>query len=158
MRRYPDHVTQRHGCIKAMIPHTRRYWAITAATCGLVLAIAASSYVLATAVIFRNGVMVAACRGGLFVVDQINPQLGPVRAGFRDDSILLLPRLQWRGGNTAQSYLFLPFWPLVSVAIGVLAVAVRQLRHRAPGMCTECGYDLQGNVSGRCPECGQAVM
>ena len=23
-----------------------------------------------------------------------------------------------------------------------------------PGSCKKCGYDLTGNVSGRCPECG----
>ena len=25
------------------------------------------------------------------------------------------------------------------------------------GLCAKCGYDLSGNVSGRCPECGEAV-
>jgi hypothetical protein len=25
---------------------------------------------------------------------------------------------------------------------------------RKPGFCQCCGYDLTGNVSGRCPECG----
>ncbi|MBN2446332.1 MAG: hypothetical protein JXO22_06395 [Phycisphaerae bacterium] len=25
------------------------------------------------------------------------------------------------------------------------------------GRCTNCGYDLTGNVSGRCPECGQDI-
>jgi hypothetical protein len=25
----------------------------------------------------------------------------------------------------------------------------------APGQCRHCGYDLTGNVSGRCPECGR---
>lgn len=32
---------------------------------------------------------------------------------------------------------------------------VRHLRRRGLGLCTGCGYDLTGNVSGRCPECGQ---
>jgi len=26
-----------------------------------------------------------------------------------------------------------------------------------PGRCQTCGYDLTGNVSGRCPECGAPV-
>ncbi|GMU22180.1 MAG: hypothetical protein AMXMBFR13_22680 [Phycisphaerae bacterium] len=26
-----------------------------------------------------------------------------------------------------------------------------------PGCCSQCGYDLTGNVSGVCPECGQPV-
>ena len=29
-------------------------------------------------------------------------------------------------------------------------------RHR-PGHCSKCDYDLTGNVSGRCPECGTKV-
>jgi hypothetical protein len=30
-------------------------------------------------------------------------------------------------------------------------------RRRSQGRCAACGYDLRGNVSGRCPECGEAV-
>jgi hypothetical protein len=30
-------------------------------------------------------------------------------------------------------------------------------RRRRKGLCTECGYDLTGNVSGKCPECGVHV-
>ena len=26
-----------------------------------------------------------------------------------------------------------------------------------PGHCQKCGYDLTGNVSGKCPECGAAI-
>lgn len=26
----------------------------------------------------------------------------------------------------------------------------------AQGLCPQCGYNLTGNVSGRCPECGRA--
>ena len=31
-------------------------------------------------------------------------------------------------------------------------------RRLGRGLCRHCGYDLQGNVSGTCPECGKAVM
>ena len=27
-----------------------------------------------------------------------------------------------------------------------------------PGKCRQCGYDLTGNVSGRCPECGTPCL
>lgn len=27
-----------------------------------------------------------------------------------------------------------------------------------PGCCRECGYDLTGNVSGVCPECGTPIL
>ena len=31
---------------------------------------------------------------------------------------------------------------------------LRRDRRRRHGQCIECGYDLTGNVSGVCPECG----
>jgi hypothetical protein len=32
---------------------------------------------------------------------------------------------------------------------------LRRYRRRKRGACLQCGYDLTGNVSGRCPECGE---
>ena len=32
------------------------------------------------------------------------------------------------------------------------------LRRRRPGLCSTCGYDLTGNASGVCPECGTTVI
>ncbi|MCP4251307.1 MAG: hypothetical protein GY778_30090 [bacterium] len=41
---------------------------------------------------------------------------------------------------------------------GVLvAVLVATRRKPRPGRCDQCGYDLTGNVSGRCPECGVSL-
>jgi len=33
----------------------------------------------------------------------------------------------------------------------------RRVRRQALQPCSQCGYDLQGNESGVCPECGEAV-
>lgn len=45
-----------------------------------------------------------------------------------------------------------------AVAIGVAtAVFLRRDRRRWKGYCWECGYDLTGNVSGVCPECGKPM-
>jgi len=33
----------------------------------------------------------------------------------------------------------------------------RDRRRIPPGHCQKCGYNLTGNVSGRCPECGTAI-
>lgn len=50
---------------------------------------------------------------------------------------------------------YIPY-ALIVAAAGVLALlAWRLLRRRPrPGCCRRCGYDLTGNRSGVCPECG----
>ena len=45
--------------------------------------------------------------------------------------------------------------PLALVLVPTLASAFLLRKHgRRPGRCRACGYDLTGNQSGRCPECG----
>ena len=69
----------------------------------------------------------------------------------RDDFVL-----GWRVG--------VPLWPAIfvdAVALGTaLILSIILLRRWAttprPGHCP-CGYNLTGNVSGRCPECGQII-
>lgn len=47
---------------------------------------------------------------------------------------------------------------LAAVGIAVLAVRWADKRPSAkPGRCRSCGYNLTGNTSGVCPECGAAV-
>ena len=45
---------------------------------------------------------------------------------------------------------------LAGPGIVLTALLVRRRRPR-PGRCAECGYDLTGNESGVCPECGRKV-
>ncbi len=47
----------------------------------------------------------------------------------------------------------LPFWPVLLASAAAFAYSARRGRPAA-GHCHSCGYDLTGNVSGRCPECG----
>ena len=50
--------------------------------------------------------------------------------------------------------LWLPLFAFAAVAVW----AWRYDRNRwPPGHCQECGYDLTGNVSGVCPECGGKI-
>ena len=44
-------------------------------------------------------------------------------------------------------------YPLLAFLRGPL----RRYRRRRNGLCLKCGYDLTGNVSGVCPECGTEV-
>lgn len=49
-----------------------------------------------------------------------------------------------------------PLWAPVAV-LGVTALWLWYLdRPRPPGACPKCGYDLTGNTTGICPECGKA--
>ncbi|MCH8243527.1 MAG: hypothetical protein IH897_13095 [Planctomycetes bacterium] len=53
--------------------------------------------------------------------------------------------------------LFVPVWLLV-VAVGFpTAILWWRDRRLKAGFCKVCKYDLTGNVSGTCPECGTAV-
>ncbi len=60
----------------------------------------------------------------------------------------------WAGGRAR--HMEFPLWPLAAGAGLVAAVAwwLDPPRRPRPGCCPACGYDLRGNVSGRCPECG----
>lgn len=50
-----------------------------------------------------------------------------------------------------------PLWiPFLLVAVPT-AVFFRRDRRIPPGCCQSCGYDLRGNVSRVCPECGKRV-
>jgi hypothetical protein len=54
------------------------------------------------------------------------------------------------------SVLTIPLW-MPFMAIAALTLCFWRLdRRRIPaGHCKKCGYNLTGNVSGRCPECGE---
>jgi hypothetical protein len=56
----------------------------------------------------------------------------------------------------------IPLWcPIVLFAfyptIAFIRGPLRRYRRRRKGLCLKCGYDLTGNVSGVCPECGAEV-
>lgn len=54
--------------------------------------------------------------------------------------------------------IIIPLW--IPLAVFLAATPVLWFvdrRRRQPGFCAKCGYDLNKNVSGRCPECGQTI-
>ncbi len=46
---------------------------------------------------------------------------------------------------------------VVGAAGLALLIWADRRRYVAPGLCRKCRYDLTGNVSGRCPECGAEI-
>jgi hypothetical protein len=57
-------------------------------------------------------------------------------------------------------YAELPLWVLAAVSLTPLGVTISsKFKRRAhlSGTCRNCKYDLSGNVSGICPECGEIV-
>ncbi len=72
-------------------------------------------------------------------------------------------RLNPLGGPTTSSRGFsvvVPFWFLFLLSTGLFLLAHRRWMksRRPPGPhCKSCGYNLTGNVSGVCPECGTAM-
>ncbi len=47
------------------------------------------------------------------------------------------------------------WWCLMGAAVG--AVVWWRANRLIPGHCTNCDYDLQGNTTGVCPECGAPI-
>jgi hypothetical protein len=60
--------------------------------------------------------------------------------------------------SDGSGYAWAPLWA-IAAASGAVACAAgyrgwRRQRRSGHGRCPRCGYDLTGNVSGVCPECG----
>ncbi len=58
------------------------------------------------------------------------------------------------------THLRIPLWPWLVLFLGypVGPLVVRFLRRQPKqGWCVRCGYDLTGNESGVCPECGSEI-
>ena len=67
-----------------------------------------------------------------------------------------------RGGWPFRTWAIgVPFWALVFLPTLLLAASAmisgrtfRRHRRLSRGLCLTCGYNLTGNTSGVCPECG----
>ena len=65
----------------------------------------------------------------------------------------------WRGSYDTwlgiRCYGTMPLWiPLLVIAVPTTLLWWRGRRRVPPDHCQQCGYNLTGNVSGVCPECG----
>ncbi len=62
--------------------------------------------------------------------------------------------LLWEPWSRGAQIVVIPFWiPLLLAGLPTTLLWWRDRRRVQPGHCP-CGYDLTGNVSGICPECG----
>ncbi len=55
----------------------------------------------------------------------------------------------------------IPLWFPIVLSISICPSLLREWRRKRAqlrGWCLSCSYDLRGNVSGRCPECGTEVV
>lgn len=81
------------------------------------------------------------------VPSKLHPELNTVR--------LYLPRTQW--------FIVLPPWLVIAIfgtyptITFIRVIQSWRRRNRNPNGCKTCGYDLTGNESGVCPECGNGV-
>jgi hypothetical protein len=76
--------------------------------------------------------------------------LDEVGRAWRD--CLLLPTSQTALG---QRWFIVPLWLLFVICVVPTAWAWRGRGRRGVNACATCGYALTGNVTGRCPECGE---
>ena len=60
-----------------------------------------------------------------------------------------------RVGGPVYKGLGVPFWLLLLMVMIPIAICFWRDRGFPPGHCQQCGYNLTGNVSGICSECGE---
>jgi hypothetical protein len=59
--------------------------------------------------------------------------------------------------NATASHATLPLWPALLTALAVTAYLFGRDRRIPPHHCQNCRYNLTGNTSGTCPECGAII-
>lgn len=68
---------------------------------------------------------------------------------------LAMPFVEYHAGSLLVFLNLLPVLMVSTFVVGLLFLLDR--RRIAPHCCQACGYDLTGNASGTCPECGNGA-
>ena len=97
----------------------------------------------------RPGKLALSCAGsGKLAIGFVNVTVDAVAGG-------------WKCTYAGDSLLVVSLWiPIAVVSLAFVisspALLLRWMRskRREPGVCSQCGYDLRGQVKPRCPECG----
>ncbi len=79
----------------------------------------------------------------------------------RWDALVIEWKPRWRtypfAAGPVRVAVVVPLWiPFLAIALPTYILWRRDRRH-PPGHCQECGYDLTGNVTGVCSECGVRI-
>lgn len=94
--------------------------------------------------------------GGIISRYAIGPNYDSWRESFRSYASGSWPALESIGPRAW--ILVTPLWiPFVLIGVPTALLWRLDRRRAAPGRCRKCNYDLTGNLSGRCPECGTPV-
>ena len=127
----------------------------------VVLAVAVVSFWYGLGISMTCGEVGVAC-GAVIIVW---PSMSPPRGQWEIDVEPTDPWNKWELTPTllpgwesifGHRLLLLPLWPFVLLSALVAGWLWRRDRPRpGPGHCQRCGYNLRGNVSGVCPECGE---
>lgn len=87
----------------------------------------------------------AGIQTGTLRTPQIVPQPDGTSVKYKSSSVVFFEAPLWGVSLISAPY------PIVALWRG----PIRRRKRRRKGWCLECGYDLEGNVSGICPECAQ---
>ena len=86
-----------------------------------------------------------------FVVPVVRGQRPP-KASFRLTST---PRANgYRTTHVAFPLALSTFLLVITGTVPIISGPVKRWRRKRTGLCIHCGYNLSGNRTGRCPECG----
>ena len=137
------------------IRHRRLAWMLLGLSVGLAVTVPLSVFVMisVTCPVCTSGVAegafaVTESRDSVWTCDYV------IRSdGWEEPHYAFLPTFGRPGGRWE---LTVPVWMVFCICAVLTAIAFRRSRI-PPGHCHKCGYDLAGNVSGRCPECGEVV-
>ena len=99
----------------------------------------------------------------VLVFDSISLQFGKTRNLGLEGPVIWVatPMRSLKPGATQQVGVFLALWPFALVCLGPVGFGLlrwrREIASRGRNRCRKCDYDLTGNTSGRCPECGESI-
>lgn len=93
--------------------------------------------------------------GGLspgFSIDRVTSEVGWLTSLLFTD-VYWWPKTSKIGD---MRFIYLPLW--IPLIISLIPFFVYQLKYKTQrGYCKQCNYDLKGNESGSCPECGSKI-